>query len=126
MYGSLFINCSEAAFSNYRMWESAGFIIGYSYSGFLCVRVKIYVLLSVLAISAIGYIGVEVFIKVTTARKEKAAAQNDDFTDIKDKDVVEMKDVNEEKKDGTKMKYVPDIKIDGPEGDDEAMQESSA
>ncbi|CAH1778626.1 unnamed protein product [Owenia fusiformis] len=60
LYGSIFSDNSEAAFSNYRLWESLGFIIAYAYQGFLCVPVKIYVLIGVLTIGMAGYFTVEI------------------------------------------------------------------
>ncbi|XP_043264471.1 UNC93-like protein [Colletes gigas] len=59
LYGTLFRRNKEAAFSNYRLWESAGFVIAYAYSTHLCARMKLYVMLTVLIIGTIGYIVVE-------------------------------------------------------------------
>ncbi|XP_078046197.1 UNC93-like protein [Augochlora pura] len=59
LYGTLFRRNKEAAFSNYRLWESAGFVIAYAYSTHLCARMKLYVLLTVLIIGTMGYIVVE-------------------------------------------------------------------
>lgn len=56
----LFRRNKEAAFSNYRLWESAGFVIAYAYSTTLCARMKLYVLLGNLVIGVIGYIIVEI------------------------------------------------------------------
>ncbi|XP_076243200.1 UNC93-like protein [Calliopsis andreniformis] len=59
LYGTLFRRNKEAAFSNYRLWESAGFVIAYAYSTHLCARMKLYVMLTVLIIGTSGYIVVE-------------------------------------------------------------------
>ncbi|CAD1474028.1 unnamed protein product, partial [Heterotrigona itama] len=59
LYGTLFRRNKEAAFSNYRLWESAGFVIAYAYSTHLCARMKLYVLLTVLLVGTTGYIIVE-------------------------------------------------------------------
>ncbi|CAK9799471.1 UNC93-like protein [Anthophora quadrimaculata] len=67
LYGTLFRRNKEAAFSNYRLWESAGFVIAYAYSTHLCARMKLYVLLTVLLIGTCGYIVVELLHK----RKQK-------------------------------------------------------
>lgn len=56
----LFRRNKEAAFSNYRLWESAGFVIAYAYSTTLCARMKLYVLFGNLVLGVIGYIIVEV------------------------------------------------------------------
>ena len=58
-YGVLFSDHSEAAFSNYRMWESVGFIVSLSYSPFLCVYMKIYILIGALIAGLLGYFVVE-------------------------------------------------------------------
>lgn len=60
LYGLLFRRNKEAAFSNYRLWESAGFVIAYAYATSLCARPKLYILLSVLIVGCLGYVIVEV------------------------------------------------------------------
>lgn len=57
--GILFPSREEAAYSNFRLWESLGFIIAYAYSMYLCAAVKIYILLVFLAIGMAGYLSVE-------------------------------------------------------------------
>jgi len=59
LYGTLFSSESEAAFSNYRLWESIGFFAAFAYSFYLCAAVKLYILTSVLVVSMIGYVCVE-------------------------------------------------------------------
>ena len=59
LYGVLFKTESEVAFSNYRMWESMGFIIAFAYSSFLCTSVKLIILTCVLVIGMLGYFTVE-------------------------------------------------------------------
>lgn len=51
----LFPKDKEAAFANYRMWESLGFVIAFAYSTFICLETKIYILLSVLLLTAVTY-----------------------------------------------------------------------
>ncbi|ELT90286.1 hypothetical protein CAPTEDRAFT_23401, partial [Capitella teleta] len=60
LYGSIFATESEAAFSNYRMWESLGFIIAFAYSNFICTQVKIIVLLVMLLLGNALYLVVEI------------------------------------------------------------------
>lgn len=60
LYGTLFRRNKEAAFSNFRLWESAGFVIAYAYSTTLCARMKLYVLFGNLTIGVICYIIVEI------------------------------------------------------------------
>ena len=54
-YGVLFPYVQEAAFSNYRLWESVGFTFAFAYSNFLCVWIKLTILVSVLGIGMTGY-----------------------------------------------------------------------
>ncbi|KAM4025289.1 protein unc-93 homolog A-like [Anomaloglossus baeobatrachus] len=58
-YGVLFDKHKEAAFANYRVWESLGFVIAFAYSNLLCVSVKLYVVLSVMLLGMILYLVVE-------------------------------------------------------------------
>ncbi|KAM4633250.1 protein unc-93 homolog A [Polymixia lowei] len=55
LYGVLFPKAKEAAFANYRMWESLGFVIAFAYSTFICLEYKLYILLSVLLLTAVTY-----------------------------------------------------------------------
>ncbi|KAJ1155110.1 hypothetical protein NDU88_007845 [Pleurodeles waltl] len=59
LYGVLFAEHKEAAFANYRLWESLGFVISFAYSSFLCVYVKLYIVLSVLVLGMAFYGTVE-------------------------------------------------------------------
>lgn len=78
LYGTLFRRNKEAAFSNYRLWESVGFVIAYAYSTHLCCRMKLYVQLTILLAGFILYVIVEVHhlhkIKRQKAKEKKAAA----------------------------------------------------
>lgn len=51
LYGVLFHGHKEAAFANYRLWESMGYVIAFVCSSFLCVDIKLYMLLAVLLLS---------------------------------------------------------------------------
>ncbi|KAM4694034.1 protein unc-93 homolog A-like isoform 1-T2 [Discoglossus pictus] len=55
LYGILFDDHKEAAFANYRLWESLGFVIAYGYSTFLCTSVKLYIVLAVLVLAMLLY-----------------------------------------------------------------------
>ncbi|XP_072299595.1 protein unc-93 homolog A [Eucyclogobius newberryi] len=55
LYGVLFARDKEAAFANYRMWESLGFVIAFAYSTFLCLEYKLYILLAVLGATVVTY-----------------------------------------------------------------------
>ncbi|XP_014441874.1 LOW QUALITY PROTEIN: protein unc-93 homolog A [Tupaia chinensis] len=55
LYGVLFEKDKEAAFANYRLWEALGFVVAFGYSTFLCVSVKLYILLGVLGLTMAAY-----------------------------------------------------------------------
>uniref|UniRef100_A0A2I3S9S9 Protein unc-93 homolog A n=1 Tax=Pan troglodytes TaxID=9598 RepID=A0A2I3S9S9_PANTR len=55
LYGVVFEKSKEAAFANYRLWEALGFVIAFGYSTFLCVHVKLYILLGVLSLTMVAY-----------------------------------------------------------------------
>lgn len=59
-YGVIFPGQSEAAFSNYRLWESVGFIITFASSTTLCINEKIIIVLVFISIGFVGYIIIEV------------------------------------------------------------------
>ncbi|XP_058469600.1 protein unc-93 homolog A isoform X2 [Solea solea] len=55
IYGILFSQDKEAAFANYRMWESLGAVIAFAYSTFICLEYKLYILLAVLLLTMVTY-----------------------------------------------------------------------
>ncbi|XP_064468881.1 protein unc-93 homolog A-like [Ornithodoros turicata] len=59
LYGVLFSRRRNAAFSNYRLWESMGFIVMFSVQSTLRLYVKIVVLMTMLVVATIGYLVVE-------------------------------------------------------------------
>ncbi|XP_061099043.1 protein unc-93 homolog A-like isoform X2 [Conger conger] len=59
LYGVLFLQQKEAAFSSYRIWESMGFMIAFACSNFICLNTKLYVLIAVLIISMVLYAWLE-------------------------------------------------------------------
>jgi hypothetical protein len=54
-YGVLFVDNDEAAFSNYRLWESTGFVIFYIITPYIRIRLALIILLIFLTIGMIGY-----------------------------------------------------------------------
>ncbi|XP_042887688.1 UNC93-like protein [Penaeus japonicus] len=60
LYGVIFPGQSEASFSNYRLWESLGFVIAYACSTVLCVDSKVVILLVFLLSGILGYYVIEV------------------------------------------------------------------
>ena len=55
LYGVLFPTESEAAYSNYNLWRSTGFIIAFICSTLVCIPVKIYTLTAFLVLGITGY-----------------------------------------------------------------------
>ncbi|XP_032128447.1 protein unc-93 homolog A isoform X3 [Sapajus apella] len=55
LYGVLFEMSKEAAFANYRLGEALGFVTAFGYSTFLCIHVKLYILLGVLSLTMAAY-----------------------------------------------------------------------
>uniref|UniRef100_A0ABI7ZY14 Protein unc-93 homolog A n=1 Tax=Felis catus TaxID=9685 RepID=A0ABI7ZY14_FELCA len=74
LYGVLFEKNKEAAFANYRLWESLGCVIAFGYSTFLCVSVKLYILLGVLSLAMLAYGTVE-YLEAKAAARPAAAEQ---------------------------------------------------
>jgi len=59
LYGVVFPGKSEAAFSNYRLWESIGFIVNYATHNHLCNTTKLGMLVVFLGVGMLGYAVVE-------------------------------------------------------------------
>lgn len=59
LYGLLFRSNQEAAFSNFRLWESLGFAISYAYSTYFCTSTKLYLLVVYLSVGIVGYLAIE-------------------------------------------------------------------
>ncbi|XP_018792026.1 PREDICTED: UNC93-like protein [Bactrocera latifrons] len=67
-YGILFPNHLIAGYSNFRLWESTGSVIGYIISSQFCTSTKLVILLCVLGIGSAGYAITEYRLR----RKQKA------------------------------------------------------
>lgn len=64
LYGVLFASEEEAAFSNYRLWESLGFLIAFiTQASGACVFPKMILTLCSLFIGMVGYFMVEIVVK---------------------------------------------------------------
>lgn len=85
MYGVFFADNQEAAFSNYRLWESLGFVIAFAYANFLCIKVKLIILLVVLIISLVGYFIAE-YINQMQVDREYAFSTGIVLQDVHSKD----------------------------------------
>lgn len=71
LYGCFFHDNQEPAFSNYRLWESLGFVVAFAYSNFLCVSVKLYLLIINLVIGIALY-----FVSELLHRKKEQEAKD--------------------------------------------------
>ncbi len=78
LYGSLFRRNKEAAFSNYRLWESLGFVVAYAYSTAICAKMKLYIVITVLAVGTICYIAVEIR-QLRKVSSQKKIPKNSNF-----------------------------------------------
>ncbi|CAM2697677.1 unnamed protein product [Rotaria socialis] len=58
-YGILFVDKNEAAFSNYRLWESTGFVLFYIIAPYIRIRVALIILLIFLTLGMMGYVATE-------------------------------------------------------------------
>jgi len=60
LYGVLFTGEeTTGGFSNYRLWESAGFILAYILQSQVCIYTKLWVLIVMLFLGMIGYLMIE-------------------------------------------------------------------
>jgi len=106
LYGLLFRRNKEAAFSNYRLWESAGFVIAYAYSTTLCARMKLYVLLGNLILGVIGYVVVEV-----RHRRKERRLKKQEAKDVAQREAEAAKQAEIEETDDEKDDLEEDIEI---------------
>ncbi|XP_044748415.1 UNC93-like protein isoform X2 [Coccinella septempunctata] len=100
LYGTLFRRNKEAAFSNYRLWESVGFVIAYAYSTHLCAKMKLYALFGVLWIGMVMYTMVE-FHHMRKIRRQKEKEKKAAAIEAATKQVVqhEPEETDDEKDD---------------------------
>ena len=59
LYGALFTENIAAAFANYRLWESIGFVMTYGYQNSMKTKKKVYVCMAFLISGMLGYAIVE-------------------------------------------------------------------
>lgn len=55
-YGILFPKDLIAGYSNFRLWESSGSVIGYIISSQLCTSTKLLILMAVLLVGCTGWV----------------------------------------------------------------------
>ena len=71
-YGVLFVDNREAAFSNYRLWESVGFAFFYIITPYIRVRIVLIILTLFLSFGISGY----ALIEYRCRRKDKAISND--------------------------------------------------
>ncbi|XP_076111927.1 protein unc-93 homolog A-like [Mytilus galloprovincialis] len=74
LYGYLFTNNTEAAFANYRLWESIGFILAFAWSGILVTKVKLGLCLGFLTLGMFFY----TFVEIQDRRKNQRVFTKDE------------------------------------------------
>ncbi|XP_070201072.1 protein unc-93 homolog A-like isoform X2 [Littorina saxatilis] len=74
LYGALFTENTEAAFANYRLWESLGFLMTYLYQAHIRTKVKLYICMYFLIAGIIGYAIVEVLENKKPKKADGASA----------------------------------------------------
>jgi len=83
LYGFVFLSNQEAAFANYRLWESLGFVISFAYQGALCVLPKIWITFSMLIVGMTCYCVLEVKVlrKINLMESVKEGKDNTAYYD---------------------------------------------
>ena len=59
MYAVTFKDITSA-FATHGLWSAFGWVVAFGYSSYLCTSVKIYILISWLTLSAVGYVVAEI------------------------------------------------------------------
>lgn len=75
-YGVLFTANKEAAFSNFRLWQSVGFAISFTYANFICINIKLYILFGILLTGMVGYMTIEFRERRKRMMTARSAAQS--------------------------------------------------
>lgn len=76
LYGMLFKDNKEAAFSNFSFWSYLGFFVNYSYANYFSVSVKINILMCFLLVGMVGYLTVQLKTKISERRQYVYVADN--------------------------------------------------
>lgn len=81
IYGILFPSAEEAAFANYRLWESIGIALAYLASNHLCIRPKLYILITVGTVGTICYYIVEYRVSKSKKSYVKAVGREQNLSE---------------------------------------------
>lgn len=71
LYGSLFFDDQEAAFSNKSLWKSIGNVVVFAYGAFISVSMKIYILIGCLVLGIILYLICELLERRNSTNKSQ-------------------------------------------------------
>lgn len=76
--GVYFPDDKEAAFSQFKLWQATGCIVSFSYGNYMCINIKIYILVGLLIVGIFGYILAEIsqrrnntFSEVSTSKEQR-------------------------------------------------------
>jgi hypothetical protein len=72
-YGTLFADEKEAAFSNYRLWESTGFVVFYIITPYIRLRLSLIILIISLTLGMMGYGTTEYRLRRNTVKNNQVA-----------------------------------------------------
>jgi hypothetical protein len=72
-YGVLFVDNDEAAFSNYRLWESSGFVLFYIITPYIRIRIALIILIIFLTLGMSGYGATEYRLRKTKIKNNQVA-----------------------------------------------------
>ncbi|XP_067845319.1 protein unc-93 homolog A-like [Heptranchias perlo] len=112
LYGVLFQEHEEAAFANYRLWESVGFVTAFAYANFLCIKVKLTIVLIVLIIGMLLYGLVEyIEYKQSTSENPQTVPKMSYFGRLRKKQKKEEEEGKEEPE-NTDVKSVDDNDVE--------------
>ena len=74
LYGIMFPMNLDGAYSNCRLWKAIGYVLGYACSSWLCVNVKLSILIAMLVIGMSGYMDIEITYRKT--KRSSVPSQN--------------------------------------------------
>ncbi|CAF4138093.1 unnamed protein product, partial [Adineta steineri] len=75
-YTVLYSETDSNALAKYRLWKSIGFVITYTYSSYVTIRISLILLLVYLSISMLCYAFVEINLRWKEHSKKKCAIAN--------------------------------------------------
>ncbi|CAF3381768.1 unnamed protein product [Rotaria socialis] len=79
-YTVLYSETDPSALAKYRLWKSVGFVMTYSYSSYITMRLSLILLFVYLSISMLGYALVEIHLRWEDHRKKKRAVADHAIT----------------------------------------------